>query len=104
MRGNPKLLKTKEDYLFAVENLPKEYCEKELTKLLETQYDWFFVKLLDNVDDGVNDDTHKVIKYEQDGKKEFAQYELKYNNNCKLKQLFFTENEVKELLNNVQQR
>lgn len=49
-----------------------------------------------DVDEGLTDDTHKVVADEKEGKR--YQYERRASPTCKLFMLGFAENEVRELL------
>ena len=51
MKGYPKNLKTKFDYLYVKENFKRELWEKDFQNLLDTRMDWFFVKNLDSQED-----------------------------------------------------
>ena len=46
MKGYPKNLNTKFDYLYVKENFKKDLWEKDFQNLLDTRMDWFFVKNL----------------------------------------------------------
>lgn len=100
MKGYPKFLSTKADYEYVRNNFPKEAWAKDFQDLLDTQYEWMYVKDLADGEIGLSDDTHKIeIDSEQfggDGTR--RQYEYVYNPNCKLVQLGYTEDEVKEFL------
>lgn len=101
MIGYPKHLNTKFDYEFVRDNFPKENWESDFQALLDSQYEWFFVKYLEDDDEGITDDTHKVV--EEAGPKESetkkrSQYEYRHNPDCLLCRLGFTEEEVKEAL------
>lgn len=102
MKGYPKHLNTKEDYIYVKDNFPKEEWEQDWKDLLSTVKDWFFDHDLADDDDGVTDDTHKVVESEMDmdGEKvtKRAQYVLKENPTCIMYQLGFTEAEIMEAL------
>lgn len=108
MRGFPKSLHTKEDYLYIKNNFEPEQWKPEFQKLLDTRMDWFFVKNLDSQEEGLNDNTHKVIEdksveLDKEGKPfekvTYTQFELKENPQCKLNLIGFTVDEVLEILN-----
>ena len=94
MVGYPKFLNTKEDYEYVRNNFPKNEWEKDFKALLDGEKDWFNVGETDN---GIIDDTHKVIKDEQTGKT--YQYELQVNPNCKMHRIGYTREEVEKALN-----
>ena len=94
MVGYPKFLNTKEDYEYVRNNCPKNEWEKDFKALLDGEKDWFNVG---ETDDGIIDDTHKVIKDEQ--KRKTYQYELQVNPNCKMHRIGYTREEVEKALN-----
>ena len=61
---------------------------------MDSRKDWFNVGETDN---GIIDDTHKVIKDEQAGKT--YQYELQVNPSCKMHRIGYTREEVEKALN-----
>lgn len=101
MIGYPKHLNTKFDYEFVRDNFPKEKWESDFQALLDSQYEWFFVKYLEDGEEGITDDTHKVVEeegLEESETKKRSQYEYRHNPDCLLCRLGFTEEEVKEAL------
>lgn len=100
MIGYPKMLNTKEDYLYVKENFPKSEWLQDFKDLLDTRYDWFYESDLADGDEGVTDDTHKVVEIKEgDESTKRAQYVLKENPTCRMNQLGFTEEEIKEAIN-----
>lgn len=99
MRGFPKTLSSKEDYLYIKSNFPDQWKE-HWQALLDTRFGWYPVKEVASIDAGVNDDTHKVVEIDNlnGGEKTFMQYELKQNPQCKLLRLGFTVKEVQKAL------
>lgn len=100
MRGYPKFLSTKSDYEYVRQHFPKEQWQSDFQALLDTRYDWFFVKELAKGEIGISDDTHKVeidSGFNGEETKNY-QYELRYNPNCKLVQIGYTEEEIKAYL------
>ena len=91
MRGLPKNLNTKEDYLFLKDNYSKEYWLQAFQNLLDTRYSWFAI----DEKDYVEDDKHKKVYNEQEDTYEYFVYKL--NKNAKLYQLGFTVKEVQEI-------
>lgn len=94
MVGYPKHLNTKEDYEFVRKNFPKEKWASAFQSLLDTCFEWFNAGEI--ASDGVTDDTHKVVTDEQTGVK--YQYVYKENPNCRMKQLGYTEDEIKSII------
>lgn len=102
MNGYPKHLNTKEDYLYVKENFPKEQWRQDWQDLLDSRNDWFYERDLAENEEGITDETHKVVagEYEEEGEKKTKnmQYVLKENPTCIMNQLGITEEEVKEAL------
>lgn len=99
MRGYPKVLSSKEDYLYVKANFPATQWKADWKDLLDTMTCWYPVDTVASEDAGVTDATHKVEKFEEEGKDAvFMQYELRQNPDCKLLRLGFTEAEVKKAL------
>lgn len=101
MRGYPKFLGTKADYLYVIKNFPKSAWQQDVENLLATKQDWFFVRSLESADAGVTDATHKVLVEEgmdSDAAPTFSQYELRDNPNARMFQLGITEAEIKTWL------
>lgn len=100
MKGYPKTLNTKEDYLYVKEHFDRSQWLPEFQKLLDTRFGWFFEKHLDKESDGINDDTHKVVTLEIDSENPTAydQYEYRENPQAKIFQLGFTVEEVSEII------
>lgn len=99
MRGYPKVLSSKEDYLYVKDNFPADLWKADWQGLLDTMTCWYPTGEVASVEAGVTDDTHKVEKFEEEGKDTvFMQYELRQNPDCKLLRLGFTEAEVKKAL------
>ena len=104
MKGYPKELNSKEDYLYVRENFPREMWLPDFQHLLDTMRDWFSVGELPTGAEGIVDDTHKVEESKRfnpdTGEEEttWTQYELQINPMCKLLRLGFTEEEVRNLM------
>lgn len=94
MRGYPKTLNTKDDYEYVRANFPEEKWRPDWQKLLDAERDWFFEKDLAAAEEGVTDETHKVVESSQGEETTYAQYVLQVNPTCKLLRLGFTEDEV----------
>lgn len=102
MRGYPKVLKTRYDYDYVRANFDKEYWLKDFQALLDSAYVWVFTGMLKNKEDGIEDETHKieVMSDTEDGKEEYMQFELKYDQNCMLEKIGYTMSEVAIIINN----
>lgn len=99
MRGFPKRLSSKADYLYIKEHFPAEQWKPEWQALLDTMSDWFAVGNVASVEAGKTDATHRVETFDDDnGKVTYTQYEYKANPDCKLLRLGFTEAEVRAAL------
>ena len=96
MKGVPKFLNTRDDYDYMQLNFPKEVWQPFFQALLDTRNDWFFVKVLAENEEGIIDDTHKVEVNEETGIK--TQFEYRFNNSCKLRQLGYTVDEVERMI------
>lgn len=110
MKGYPKNLNTKADYEYVKANFAPEEYLPDFQSLLDTMYDWFFVKELTSEEEGITDDTHKVIVSKEErpatveGEEQtiittYAQYEYRINPTCKLHALGYTEEEVRAVVN-----
>lgn len=100
MKGFPKNLNTKDDYLYIKEHFDRELWVPEFQKLLDTISDWFFVKNLDLEKDGITDDTHKIVEIETSSDKPtiLSQYEFRENPDAKLFKLGFTKEEIANII------
>ena len=101
MKGFPKHLNSKQDYIYIRENFPAEQWKPVWQDLLDGQKNWFCVGKLDSKDAGITDSTHKVVESvnQQDEKTEYYQYELQKDYSCDMFRLGFTEAEVVEAIN-----
>lgn len=93
MRGFPKYLNTKQDYLNCLEEFPTE-TKEELKRLLASRFVWKDTAVLASEEAGVQDDTHRIIKSE-DGN---IQQELVEDDRSELIRVGFTVEEIEELL------
>ena len=103
MRGYPDYLNTKEDYLYVHDNFPRELWLPDFQALLDSYMDWFFEKHLASRDEGIEDETHKIVESEtEDDSGEmvttYDQYELRENPMAKIFRIGFTVAEVKALM------
>lgn len=104
MKGKPKFLNTKQDYLNflamgAAENVTDADKKQALEDLLVGTEEWFAVGNIDK-DAGITDATHKVVVNEDttSGTVTYTQYEFKKNEGARIFQLGFTIAEVQSLL------
>lgn len=100
MKGFPKHLNSKEDYLYIKDNFEKTLWLPEFQKLLDSMKDWVYIKQLDNEANGITDETHKVISFEDLTTKQltYAQYELQVIPTAKIFQLGFSVQEVQSII------
>lgn len=100
MKGYPKNLNSKADYLYVKANFPREQWQKSWSILLDNLNAWYFVKELENREAGVEDDTHKIVEEKKVDSDEviYQQYELRECPSCKLFRLGFTVDEVETAL------
>jgi hypothetical protein len=100
MRGIPKHLNTKEDYLnfLNMDFVPKKDKIKVLENLKLDLHEWFSTG--EAKDGGINDATHKVVESKDpiNNKVTYTQMELKVNKCGTLYRLGFTEEEVNSLI------
>ena len=102
MKGYPSQLNSKEDYLYVRENFPREQWLPDFQALLDSYRDWFFVAHLERKEDGITDETHKVVESQgedEEAAPTYDQYEFRENPTAKLFRLGFTVAEVEELIN-----
>lgn len=103
MKGYPKTLASREDYEYVAANFPPELWRPDWQNLLDTMCDWFFVRELTDLSEGVTDDTHKVeVNEDETGAKTYTQYEWRVNPTCKLFRIGFTEQEVRDKLDSLE--
>lgn len=100
MNGYPKRLNSKKDYLYVRENFPREQWLPDFQALLDSYMDWFWVKDLESKDEGIEDETHKIVETQEMESEEvkYAQYELQENPTAKIFRIGFTVEEVEELM------
>lgn len=92
MRGFPKYLNTKQDYLNCLKDYPQE-TKAKLQDLLDTRFVWRDTAIIEV--GGIMDETHRVIDTE-DGEK--IQQEYVEDERAELFRLGFTVKEVEELV------
>lgn len=94
MRGFPKYLNSKQDYLNCLADFEQE-TKAELQRLLDSRFIWVDTAILETEESGQTDDTHRIVKAED----EFIQQELIEDANSELVRLGFTVEEVEGLIN-----
>ena len=99
MKGYPKTLSSREDYIYVAENFPRAQWAPDWQALLDSMRDWFFVRNLESREEGIEDATHKIETEERDdGTVVYTQYEYKVNETAKIFRIGFTEAEVRAKL------
>lgn len=101
MKGLPKTLNDKHDYLYAKDNFPEDYWRPKFQHLLDSRFCWYFVENLPIGREGITDATHKVVESRGMGEGEettYSQYELRENPTAKIFRIGFTVEEVEEAL------
>lgn len=93
MRGFPKHLNTKQDYLNCLTEFPQE-TKAELQRLLDNRFAWVDTVVLDDEEAGITDSTHQVVDTDNNR----VQRELVEDSHCELFRLGFTVAEIQELL------
>ena len=97
MKGFPKTLSSKEDYIYIKDNFPAEQWKLHWQALLGGRFDWFNVGAVDPP--GVVDDTHKVEVSQEEGQEPvYYQYEWRENPDAKIFRIGFTVAEVEAAL------
>ena len=101
MRGFPKVLATKQDYLFVKENFPKAQWQPVFQALLDERIKWITTGKLKEGDNGLTDTTNRIAEIKDDLTgvvKERYQEEYTEDPNCKLLRIGFSVDEVVKLV------
>ena len=98
MQGYPKWLNSKVDVLNVVRDFPRKDWEKDLQALIDNRFGWYPVKNLDPGENGIEDDTHKVVDQGDGAEMIRTQYELRENPNARIYQMGLTVEEVQSML------
>ena len=96
VKGFPKWLNSKDDYIYVKDNFSKEQWADKFQSLLDDRLQWFNIGEI--TDDGITDENHKVVVSENMGETKKYQYELKENPSCLLYKLGFTVDEVENII------
>lgn len=102
MKGFPKYLNTKEDYLYVLANYPKEQVKPLFQNLLDTMEDWFSERVLkENEEVNIDKSTQKIVETQDNmtGETVRTLFTLKVNPMCRLLSLGFTKEEVEGIIN-----
>ena len=99
MRGFPRKLNSKFDYIYIKEHFPRGAWEPEWRQLIVESKNWFFTQKLASEANGITDDTHRIESGKDiDGNIEYYQYELRTDQSSDMIRLGFTEDEIKAAL------
>lgn len=100
MKGYPHHLNSKADYLYVHDNFPRAKWLPDFQALLDSRQDWFFEKHLANKEEGIEDDTHKVVEFKETEESEstYDQYVLKEYEGAPIFRLGFTVEELEALI------
>lgn len=94
MRGFPRHLATKRDYMNCLELYPEE-TKRALRALYADRWVWEAAGELTDGEEGVNDATHRTERNPETGT--VTQYELKEDMNARVFRLGFTAYEIEQL-------
>lgn len=95
MRGFPKNLNTKEDYLYVKEYFSEDLWKPQFQFLLDSLNDWFFERKLEDNEPIPSGDNYKVVEaQENDEDQRKSLYVFKENPDAKLYRLGFTKDEI----------
>ena len=94
----PRILATKSDYEFVRQNFPKNMWKKDFESLLETEYNWFFERVLSDDEIVEQNFTQKIVTDPQTGIRSL--YLWKQDPHCKLIEIGYTREEILSYLNN----
>jgi hypothetical protein len=100
MKGFPKHLNVKQDYLNIMGMFPKSVWGKHFQNLLEDRNRWVNLGLLPEGDEGVIDDTHRISEAKNDKGEVTQRYQLEWKEDqtAKIFRLGFTVEEVQSIL------
>ncbi len=100
MRGIPKILATKVDYMNILQLYSIEECRPYFLDLLNDRYHFVIQGELQDGDDGITDSEHKVsVDETEEGIKRY-QLERVENPNAKIFRIGFSVSEVESILQN----
>lgn len=101
MRGFPKHMNTKQDYLNLKDKFPEE-TRAALQRLLDERIQWLDVGVLAKGEAGLEDKTHKIIEVElMEGGTERHQINYMKDPNARLYKLGVTVKEAENLISSI---
>ncbi len=100
MRGFPKHLSTRDDYLYVRENFPPEQWRPRFQALLDERFAWLPVGPLAAGEPGIEDATHRVVEHTDEREQviERVQEEYREDPNAAIFRLGFAVAEVEGML------
>ena len=104
MKGFPKRLNSKRDYLFIKNNFSPAEWSAHFQALLDDRMKWMKTRTLTEGESGQTDETHCIVETKNEKGKVIQQdqYELRENHLTKLFRIGFTVAEVEKILNEAQ--
>ncbi len=97
MKGYSVVLETKNDYLNSLKLYP-EQTRKALKSLYADRYIWTLERELEEGEEGMNNDTHRVFEEGKGDEKKRCQYVKKVDSKARVYRLGFTDNEIQKLI------
>ena len=97
MQGFSKYLNTRQDVENMIDRYPQETAAY-LQKLLDGRFAWMVIGELAADDDGLVDDTHKVVEEEREGRVVRLQMELREDPGAHLFRLGLTVEEAEKII------
>lgn len=101
MRGFPKHLNSKFDYLYIKDNFPPELWKPAWERLLQGRKQWFDTGIIEE-GEGITDDTHKVEAFDnkegEETRTEWHQFELRDDMSSDFIKFGFTVEEIEAAL------
>ncbi len=101
MKGNPKHLNSRADYLYIKENCEPEFWKPLWQNMLDMRFYWAPTDVFNKEEKCVTDSIHRYEKIEPSSPEEavrYQQYELLENPHCDMIKFGFTEEEIKKAL------
>ena len=66
MKGKPHRLNSKNDYYYVKDNFEKEYWKPLWHNMYDLRMVWMPGELLEKKEDGIEDETHRVVEHKSD--------------------------------------
>jgi hypothetical protein len=101
MKGKPHRLNSKADYYYIKENFERDYWRPLWENMFEIRMIWQPTDLLPTPEDGIEDETHRVVTHEpseEGGTPTYQQEEYILNPLSDFVRMGFTEEEVLQAL------